>query len=413
MTLTIGRTSGLRPTRARPTYDGAGVVVDGVYVASSTDALRAARQQLLGLQGNADEEVVPVVWATDSTLDGFYRPSNVRVDVLGPPATATRMRFSVRLDRLSSGHRSPWFEVATQSVVRTNSHSVTTPSGVVAAFQAPSSDSQYEMGDTIKTISPSAHTLDTGDTIYRFKRSAPMSLTGFRFATSPPKFYAGSCVVEVRRSGTWYPVVGREGLEAGAVWRISNGLVRLTSVDGSTAGTVEVYNGSQWEAQSLQHASIPNFGVSSGQVTRGAHIGAGGPLAILRNGPEQVAVQVRGTEESVTWSVQRGAYLVGCTMTWYSSTEFARGLVYATNTGMTAFTGGLRRTTADASGNGLALISPSTVTYSSTTLGGLGAPSGTGLAIGLAIDDTGSTAATTLRDEWFAATTFAQRVIAR
>lgn len=434
MTLTIGRCT----FTAEPhgvSHSGNQLTIQvpiGSATSVSSDAYNAMRQQVLGLVDNADEPVVPVTWTLDSQYDGFYRVTSVSVDV-GQLVFQNRYSrdCSITLERLI-GYAAPEFEITTQSVVRTNVHAITTPSCVVGVFQTPSSTNayQYDLGSLRSSTTTTTATVDTGDTITIFKANAPTTTTSWTFAVAPAKFYVGACRVEVRRSGTWYTVTGRSvDITAGTVWRISNGLVRVTSFDGSTHGTFEVWDQTAsggvgaWESTSIQHVYVPTSGINAGNTVAGGKVGAtpnqgyAGPIAILRNAPEQVTVRVRGINEMVTWSLQRGAYNAMCTFNSANpggaSGIQGVGLAFATNTACTAFTGGIWQTSADANGNGLTFSNPSSNAFVSTANGQLATTLTGTMAVGSNLGATNSTVAALRRDEFFGAVSWRQQVIIR
>lgn len=219
--------------------------------------------------------------------------------------------------------------------------------------------------------------------------------------------------MEQKAGSSWYPVVGRQvRLAAGTPWRISNGLVRLTSLDGATDSKIEVYNGAQWESQNIRHAYY-----SAGSVVRGGKIGqaprAGTTvsLSVLRNAPETVVVRLAGNDEVITWSIQRGCYFV----TMLSNSVAYAGLIYSTNTGMSASRTGTcqRRTAADASGNGLCFAAPWTSPTADLVQGGVVPIYLYPMAVGLMIDDVTAAGAEARHDEWLGPAMLSQRVIVR
>jgi hypothetical protein len=123
MTITIGRCTGLRPAPRFPARSGDRVVIRGSILAASLDELKARRQQLLGLEGDVDDPIVPVTWSTDSTLDGFYRVAGVSVEQIGP-SSVPRATFSVTLEAIS-GNTAPLVEIDASAVVRTNGVGIT------------------------------------------------------------------------------------------------------------------------------------------------------------------------------------------------------------------------------------------------------------------------------------------------
>jgi hypothetical protein len=322
MSFTIGRTVLDDPSVVKVSGDDITLEVD--LEALSGPQMKAMRQQLAGLVGNRDEEAFPVIWTDDSTFDGFYRvqsimvPSSPRMLDTGytPPAQVSLKRVG--------GYANPWFELTTQAVVRTNGHGITTPSTVIATgpAQPVSSDNVVDLYPDLgsATTSPIRNTSD-GYELRCFRVAAPRTLTSVRFVARPEWFYKGAATLEVQYgTSTWYPVVGTQLYDHGATapggspisaWRISNGIVRMTSTTGfssSATGTFEIWDNaaSAWEVQ-------PAFGFSGqggpGNVGPRAIIKA--PV-VVRNGPEHVIVRIQSSRLSETWSIQRGAHFVTC-----------------------------------------------------------------------------------------------------
>lgn len=188
----------------------------------------------------------------------------------------------------------------------------------------------------------------------------------------------------------------------------------MTSVDGASDGTLEVWGGSAWESQAVAYTTVPTSGISSGLCVEGGGIGSEGPLSILRNTPETVVVTCTGTESSSTFALNRGAYHVVMVPNFYSAGGAGgysgRGLGFATAIGGTSFTGGVYRSSADAFGNGCAFMSPSSSVVKATSQAGVAGVSGTPIAVGVTLNTATSGAAQTVRDEFLGAVAWRQRV---
>ena len=210
MTLTLGRT-----TLADPDGDSIKVTGDTLEFTAELDAttlqeLKARRQQLAGYVNNPDEEAIPLIWSEDSTFDGFYRVQNIVI-----PSQATMLTnyyvppVTVSLRRVG-GYANPWFEITTQSVVRTNGHSITTPSTIIATgpAQPTSSDNVVDLYPDLgsATTSPIRYTSD-GYELRCFRDAAPQTVTSVRYVARPEWFYKGAATLEVQYgTSTWYPV---------------------------------------------------------------------------------------------------------------------------------------------------------------------------------------------------------------
>ena len=85
------------------------------------------RNQLVAYQGNGDEMVVPVIWSSDPTADGFYRVGSSNVDLGESGLERGVFPFRVGLQRIR-GSASPQFESTITGAAITNGHGVTAES---------------------------------------------------------------------------------------------------------------------------------------------------------------------------------------------------------------------------------------------------------------------------------------------
>ena len=348
MTLTIGRVSGLRPKKGSPSISGNRVTFEGTIVSTSNLQLQALRHQLLGHSDNEDEKVVPVTWASDANFDGFYKVMKVSCQLRGP-STGLYADFSVDLERVT-GYSNPWFEVMTQAIVRTNGHSVTAPTTILATYGTSTGETDFRPSLVSPTLSAARYD-ESGQLISIFEFVAPVAATQYRSLVFPSTYYTGSCKIELKFGSTWYPMVGRD-IPKSTVWRISNGLVRFTAASGAlgaTPGTFEI-----WDQVAQAYDSAPIAHWTNGAPSSAIGYGSGltvSSLTVIRNSPEQVVVRCAGAHQDYTYSIQRGAYLV--TGAWTDTAAIKGGAGSATAGGIagTAITGGIRRTANDANGN--------------------------------------------------------------
>lgn len=317
MTLSIGWATGLRPTKFSPSY-GSSISVEGTILGSSVNEFKARRQQLLGMQSNTDELFVPVVWVTDSTLDGYYAVSNVTVQRKSTTASPNGV-FGLTLTPLSQAGNAA-AEVTVQSVVRTNVLSIATMAPVVAyALPNTVSEDDFRFLSSLTSINRPAGD-DAGALLgtiaVKTKTAAISSQTTFRTVTPASTAYVGACQIQYSPDGgaTWFTWSGRQ-VPLTRLWRITNGHVRLTSANGATPGKLEVYDSAntRWESTSIQHST----NTSNPQAISGPGIGLGTgssqpTISIAYNSPELVAVKCNDATREVTYSLQRGAMLVVC-----------------------------------------------------------------------------------------------------
>lgn len=384
----------------------------------SVDRMKAVRQQLAGLVANRDEEVVPFAWSEDSSLDGFYR-------VIGVDVPSSDMALStgwisdvqIELERIP-GFGNPTFEVTAQSVVRTNGHGVTAPSGIIASALV-NSGNYYDLRPSLLSATQSSQKVDdggSGGTLYTWKATAPVALTAYRYSTPPSEYYDGTCMVEAKFGSSWYPITGRQ-FPRGRQWRISNGFVRLVSSEGAAGelyGKFEVFDqySLAWESQLVAHAA------SSG--TSGQYIGAPGGTAviatptILRNSPEQVAVKVTDFYNGEwTYSLQRGAWVVVTSWTLGTAAKWGTGFAPSAYAASTSFTGGVARTSNDANGNRMVFGVAEAMTADTTNGYCYQSSFATSGTAWWGIDYGGGGRTTVLRDEFLAAASVRQRVVIR
>lgn len=425
MTLTIGRASGLRPTRASPVL-GDRIDIEGTIVATNLAELKARRQQLIGLMRNPDEEIVPIVWSSDSTYDGFYRINSVRVQHVGATSSPVA-RFSVSAQRIG-GYANPWFEVTTQSITRTNGHGFATPTTIIATgpAQPVSSDNVVDLYPDLggATSSPTRLTSD-GFELRCFRDLTPQSLTTFRYVARPEWFYKGAATLEVQYSGssTWYPVVGDQHYDHGALlpggapisaWRISNGIIRMTSTTGfgsGASGTFEIWDNvaGAWESSSFSWSG------AGGPGNLGPRALIKAPV-ILRNSPEQVIVRVQSSRVSETWSIQRGAHFATAHVYTPVATLYKIGM---NGVAGTAITGGVREAANNASGNRMVFaVASGALTSVADTANTAVQPSASANAVSFMVgcELAGSSAATgdaafDLTNQFFGAVQWRQRVV--
>lgn len=354
MTLTLGRCSGLRPGPEYPKISGDRIDIAGKVVqVANTDILRGIRQQLLGLVGNEDEEIVPCIWASDPTFDGYYRPVAMAVEHIGPTRNRS-VRFRATLERLRD-YAAPMFEVTVQSALRVNASAITAPAHIVVVSFGQLADSVYLPPSVTAfplTSSSAATTADSATAQFvRWMRTTFPAVNQYGFSHTPANFYVGSARIELLYGSTWVPVHGRTipAVEPGQ-WRITNGLVRFTlGLTYNAAVVMEVWKAgsSAWQAVNFGHFDSANQGVgyNASQIpTR---------LEILRNSPETVVVRLSGFSMQETFTLDRGDRHVVYTRkrTDAANIVTTHGIKFNANTAATAITGGIRATSNDGNGN--------------------------------------------------------------
>lgn len=380
MTIAIGRAgrdTGL--TLNSPTYwsvSGNEVDLVGALTADSLAKLFVLRYQVAGLADNRDEPAVAVNWTGDSTVDGFYEVIDASVPM--PPRGLAALKLDYRL-RLRNLGASPQIESRLLGALRTNSHTIA--KGVTVPWWATPADAtmDYVAGATTATRTGDGATVKVAYTT-----------DGTLLYDATPTWqcvasdcYDGAAKVEVTDGSSWYTLVGRNIPGSTLLlWRISNGLVRVTYGGGNGLLSVQHYSAaaSAWltaKTYKLTRGSTPTT------------LGAFRAITILRNSPEEVVVRLSVEQDSTSYPAQinvdlrlrRGALWVEGTVTRSArqlsaaesaSTDFNLGIFRNTTEAGTAHTSGVHATAADAgTGGGKYVLTSPTATNVDTTNGGI------------------------------------------
>lgn len=423
---TIGRTS----FTAGP--DGDTIVHDGDVLsftieveASSFAALQVARQQLLAYPGAG---VVPVTWADDANWDGFYVVSRCSVS---PPAQYLNTywaRVDIELVRVG-GYSSPVVELIVNAVERTPTP---TSSQVLVGIPTAAASSWWSYPTT--ATAQSARVSETGSvTPFTIDASSGAAIDEtFQYQVAPADFYDGAATIEFSPTGSdpWYPVVGRQLQSAapGSV-RVGNGLVRC-KVSAAAAITVEVYNGTSWEALAQ------TFTVGSGVISSASAFAVGPVYAsaskprVLVEGVEECVLRVpilgsdTSMRASLDISVRRGNRFVsfqgsGLPRTPVTSGSNVSWVVQASGGSVTHVTTAdwseaIYLTSNDANGNRWVLGSSDATSYDTTDRGIAGNAVDPKFVIGVELDGTSATGVNEWEDllaQWWAATSIASVVV--
>lgn len=343
--------------------------------AASVDEAKARMQQLLGLVGNADEEVVPFTWSEDATFDGFYRVTDVQFDWTAATLNTGWCPFSIDMERVAGGFAKPRFETVATTVVRTNSHSITAPAGIMYAFYTPTA---Y---DTDRSTIPAGvggggATLTTDEGSVTVGYWSVASTYTWRRFVKPADFYKGGVRLEVKYGSTWYPVHGLHIPSATAGdWRISNGYCRVypTSASGNGRFTIETYRSGSWVGREFAVAWYDDTGAGWGYGTTFTATGDSNGFitpSVLINSPKLVVVRCAVGPYTTTFSLRAADTWVEVTSNDASSSadSLHLGLKCSSTVASTTFTGGLRATSNDA--NGLRYLISSTEAVTADTTNG-------------------------------------------
>lgn len=319
MTTTLGRVSlTSAPYDVSQVGDQMSFSID--IVGYSLAVAKVLRQQMLGLNDNADEPVVPMTSALDSDYDGFYRVLGVSVEPTIVYQRDGTMRCQVSLERVGGGFAKPVFETSLIAAPRSDGPATLNPNGatnwLASGFPlgvGEAGASGYSGGVAPATSGTVSYTTATGaiHKVIAFTSLAAADSDVYQHYSEPADAYAGACLVEVQIGGTWYPATGRQVPLVGRGWRISNGIVRL-SLSQSTLGAllIEVWGGSVWESSPLLYR-LNQAGTTAGYYglidpTTNGDTTAVDPV-VVRNAPECVSVRIpQRYGNSETYSVSRG-----------------------------------------------------------------------------------------------------------
>lgn len=351
MSMTLGRFSTSEdPDAGALRQSGDEVRFESMIVAADLNEFKARVQQLRGLVDNDDERVFPFTWSEDSTFDGFYTDLDVEVNDQPAMLASFSAPFSVRMRRVVGGFAVPEFETISTTVLRTNAHSVTTPTGILGATFAPTA---YDYESSL--VSPALYTTEDGAVAVEDTPGAA-GVQLYSTYLRPADTYKAAARIEVKYGSTWYPIHGKHiPLGTGGNWRISNGYVRMyPSMVASTkrAFTVETWRSPSWVGQEFENVSF-NSGTALWTLRNatGGTVGYTDPV-VLRNDAEQCVVTTRDESGTTfTWSVRRGDLWVEATIALAggggtTSYGFGRSATEAA----TSFSGGIRATANDANG---------------------------------------------------------------
>jgi len=356
--VSIGR-AGLEPALlalSEVEFDGAGGVQFGGMIrgARSLVELGAVRDQLLGLDSNRDEPVVPVVCAADASLDGFYRVGGVRVtnDPTGRLSTGSVLPWSVSLEKVA-GSASPVFDTRLLHAVR--SGSAVTSASSDPLHGVPPTTTVYRRGSTGLGSLTARSTADGGN-VYVNVWAGNDSQANAEWQAEPDGYYRGACRIARMVGGAGYRIVGKQiggDVDPDNGWAMSNGLVSvLPSVAlGGTVGTVTVLS---WAGAAFESATALSFSVAAAASFFTGFSG----WSILRNSPEATTVRLRGegTGHSPTLdlTLRRGDRNVLGVLSVPAATDlYVTGPTVAT----TGITGAARLTSNDSDGNRFVLSS--------------------------------------------------------
>lgn len=396
------------------------VYLSTVTASDRPEVAAAMRDRFLALTSSSDEPVVPVVWSEDSSVDGFYRPIDSRVNYSPASLNDGYFTWECTLERVGGGAL-PQIEV-------TANYAHVDPSNALSATEANVTGSTTRVaGTVIPSTAYDGYTLYfSADGTTRVAESGTLSLFSRTFPTLPvatthvwtvvpADAYVGACSIRGTYAGVADQLCLGDMTPAVSGVVLSNGLVRA-KITGSTL-TIEVYDSGSWVTTSATGWTMIASSGSIGSNT--IDLGAAPTVAVLRNGPESAAIRVlgAGTKELsptgrvwIDLEVKRGSMMVtvvtkcDATASWsLASTNAVAG---------TSINGGVRQTSNDGNGNRLIVVGNGTARNTSN----IGVSGGTAYGIGVELGGSSATdaaAAQQVAYEWFMGRSETQQVVLR
>lgn len=269
-------------TEERNIESGRNLVLRGWLMATSQSTTLALRSELVDQIG----QLVAVTYTLDPTMDGFYIPTDVRIEaILGSFRGRGAYRFEISLLRIGTDARTELQSLITGAGI-TNSHSIA--------------------GDLWWAAPPSALAISTGVTsVVEFARASEDGSFGVFLGVStdddpswsitPANYYKAAA--KIYTAGRLR--AGQDFRNDPANWELNNGVIRVRPVTfgGSSTGRFDVnfHNGSTWgtdirfKLRWIDTTDIPAW-----------HY-----MTCMRNSPELVIIRIVRDAETAPPSAER------------------------------------------------------------------------------------------------------------
>lgn len=258
----LGRLTLRGPNLGGISRDGASLSLEGTETHNTladANAVRRYREELHELEG----QVVPLTWAADPELDGFYVVESMSVNTGADRPAAARIDWSAKLHRLGDEHE---VEVSSRLLGGALSDANL---GTPERWHAPA------FGGTAYTHPANGfvdRTNEDANTVRVF-RGLPADADP-RWLVTPDDYYNGAARIE---DANGVPIVGTRTRVPGDELTITNGLVRATFL--SNPLRVESFDGTAWRPVDW------SIRISGSSQTWGRR------SVVVRNSPEAVTVR--------------------------------------------------------------------------------------------------------------------------
>lgn len=230
--LTVGRVGLTAPVTGVTSWaqSGDSVSIAGQFVVTNAVHAETLRQQISAYAAGVDEDVVPVTWAEDPSVDGYYRVLSASFSSRPSSLHSHLWDYRIDLERVRHGWRLAGFESivsaawSTNAAARGSQHAkpwVAVPGSVV---------------DLSRHVTTQLHCADTAAGVALAEIAEVVPPLSTRWAIPPADFYAGSARLFVGDR----LVVGTQVDEDPYGWVIGNGVmeVRLTAA-GANKGRIQ------------------------------------------------------------------------------------------------------------------------------------------------------------------------------
>ena len=282
--LTIGRFGTDIKVDSVSQWDDRGdrVTVSGQTPYGSVPDALTLRQQLMGYVDSPDETFVPVTWADQPSVNGFYRVLSARVDPHPLGAWAGVLIFSVELERVQ-GFASPLIECVALGKLRTSGMALT-PRRTQAIPAGARSYAEYSPASR-RLFPNSVDTTRAGATSVAHVYETTEDSTVGQFYVPPVKFYEAATTLTVGGR----TVVGRQIENLPVSWYLSNDILEVRPVVADSLQLeFRLWVGTGWSGWRLIRFDHNNVGPSATNVPlRAPHT-----VTVLANSPEAVTIRL-------------------------------------------------------------------------------------------------------------------------
>ncbi len=387
------------------------VTTGGTFIVSSAAAALGMRQQLLGLLG-PDEPIVPVVWADDPTMNGYYRVVDMQVGTTQFTLTTGLLPWQARLERFSAY---PMVEMQLRGGARTGKPGPVTATG----FHATPVSWQGVDYNTGSAQTPVARTTFGAGNVEVVSSTSSSTLNLVTAGVDPSDYYDAAAFI----TANGYTAVGRDIPNATTSWGIGNKLIRFGNSSGAGNDLV------MWVAKNDGSAELGPFGLYwsiDGPVK--TRTGTLRSVKALRNSPEECVLRLAYNYTTlptsylgsliVDISVRRGSRFATITMSGSLSLQW--GFFFETATALTGHRSNYTYRSTGAWADGRAVIGTGQSSTFETVQGGAYLSSAGSTFLGwIGIESLGAGATTPpdgkqdLENQYWYGLSEAQRVVAQ